>query len=251
MGAVRRPLPRRAVQAPAPRPLRVLRSSRGRGACRRGRRLQAILRRGCTARPVRPPGRGGRRRRRWPRARRSARRAESPTVHEVDLDEALSRNELARAIMSTTTLDEVEALSREVCGFSEIDYERNKALWLKEQRPTKLDAESVLAQLDQSRVQVPARARLAPGARPLCAFAPGSTPGAAASREWRAWGASIPSTIAPGRAEQTRPLASRSFVQWRAPPGRQEPRPLHSVWADGRRDGSWRGWWWRQSGNEP
>ncbi|MET9099415.1 DUF1152 domain-containing protein [Streptomyces antibioticus] len=74
---------------------------------------------------------------------------ESPTVHEVDLDEALSRNELARAIMSTATLDEVEALSREVCGFSEIDYERNKALWLKEQRPTKLDADSVLAQLDQ------------------------------------------------------------------------------------------------------
>ncbi|KAB1139315.1 DUF1152 domain-containing protein [Streptomyces luteolifulvus] len=74
---------------------------------------------------------------------------ESPTVHEVDLDEALSRNELARAIMSTTTLDEVEALSREVCGFSEIDYERNKALWLKEQQPTKLDADSVLAQLDQ------------------------------------------------------------------------------------------------------
>ncbi|MCX4408336.1 DUF1152 domain-containing protein [Streptomyces sp. NBC_01764] len=72
---------------------------------------------------------------------------ESPTVHEVDLDEALSRNELARAIMSTTTLDEVEALSREVCGFSEIDYERNKVLWLKEQRPTNLNAESVLAQL--------------------------------------------------------------------------------------------------------
>ncbi|MFE0731783.1 DUF1152 domain-containing protein [Streptomyces antibioticus] len=74
---------------------------------------------------------------------------ESPTVHEVDLDEALSRNELARAIMSTATLDEVEALSREICGFSEIDYERNKALWLKDQRPTKLDANSVLAQLDQ------------------------------------------------------------------------------------------------------
>ncbi|MFI1050608.1 DUF1152 domain-containing protein [Streptomyces griseoruber] len=74
---------------------------------------------------------------------------ESPTVHEVDLDDALSRNELARAVMSTATLDEVEALSREVCGFSEIDYERNKALWLKEQPPTKIDADSVLAQLDQ------------------------------------------------------------------------------------------------------
>ncbi|MGW3957619.1 DUF1152 domain-containing protein [Streptomyces sp. NPDC004752] len=72
---------------------------------------------------------------------------ESPKVHEVDLDEALSRNELARAVMSTTAMDQVEALSREVCGFSEIDYERNKALWLQEQRPSKFDAGSVLPQL--------------------------------------------------------------------------------------------------------
>jgi hypothetical protein len=55
--------------------------------------------------------------------------------------------------------------------------------------------------------------------------------------------APIPSAIDPGGAEQTRPLAFRSFVQWRAPPGRQEPRPLHSVWADGRRDGSQGKWW--------
>jgi len=34
-------------------------------------------------------------------------------------------------------------------------------------------------------------------------------------------------------------MASRSFVQWRAPPGRHEPRLLHSVWVDGGRDGSW------------
>lgn len=78
---------------------------------------------------------------------------ESPTVHAVDLDEALSRNELARAIMSTTTLDQVEALSREVCGFSEIDYERNKALWLKNQRPAKLEAESALLRLAQFEVK--------------------------------------------------------------------------------------------------
>ncbi|MBZ9644932.1 DUF1152 domain-containing protein [Streptomyces sp. PSKA30] len=82
---------------------------------------------------------------------------EGPTVHEVDLDEALSRNQLARAIMTTATLDEVEALSREVCGFSEIDYERNKALWLKEQRPAKLDAESVLSQLDQFEAEARSR----------------------------------------------------------------------------------------------
>ena len=51
-------------------------------------------------------------------------------------------------------------------------------------------------------------------------------------------GAPIPPAIDPGRAEQTRPMASRSFVQWRAPPGRHGPRPLHGVWVDGRRDGS-------------
>jgi hypothetical protein len=38
-------------------------------------------------------------------------------------------------------------------------------------------------------------------------------------------------------------MASRSFVQWRAPPGRHEPRPLHGVWVDGVRDGSWGEWW--------
>ncbi|NEA68494.1 DUF1152 domain-containing protein [Streptomyces sp. SID12488] len=82
---------------------------------------------------------------------------ESPTVHKVDLDEALSRNELARAIMSTTTLDQVEALSREICGFSEIDYERNKALRLKDQRPAKLDAESALLQLAQFEAEARSR----------------------------------------------------------------------------------------------
>ncbi|MEU1512948.1 DUF1152 domain-containing protein [Streptomyces sp. NPDC005811] len=82
---------------------------------------------------------------------------ESPTVHEVDLDEALIRNELARAVMSTTTLDQVEALSREVCGFSEIDYERNKALWLKEQQPAQLDAQSVLPQLTQFEAETRSR----------------------------------------------------------------------------------------------
>lgn len=36
---------------------------------------------------------------------------------------------------------------------------------------------------------------------------------------WRAsWVAPIPTTFDPGRAEQSRPRASRSFVQWRAPP---------------------------------
>ncbi len=74
---------------------------------------------------------------------------EGPTVHQVDLDEALSRNQLARAVLTTESLDEVEAHSREICGYSEIDYERNKAVWLKDQAESELDAESVLSQLGE------------------------------------------------------------------------------------------------------
>ncbi|MFB9736856.1 MULTISPECIES: DUF1152 domain-containing protein [Streptomyces] len=82
---------------------------------------------------------------------------EGPTVHEVDLDDALSRNSLARAVMTTATLDEAEAHSREICGFSEIDYERNKATWLTEQPPTKLDPNDVLSRLDQFHSEARAR----------------------------------------------------------------------------------------------
>ncbi|MEW2287076.1 DUF1152 domain-containing protein [Streptomyces sp. NPDC047841] len=82
---------------------------------------------------------------------------EGPTVHEVDLDEAISRNTLARAIMTTATLDEAEAYSREICGFSEIDYERNKAAWLTDQPPTKLDPDDVLSRLDQFQREAQAR----------------------------------------------------------------------------------------------
>ncbi len=57
-----------------------------------------------------------------------------------------------------------------------------------------------------------------------------------------------PDTVDPGRAEQTRPMASRSFVQWRAPPGRHEPGPLHGVWVDGGRDGSRGGLWFSGRG---
>ncbi|MGW7663888.1 DUF1152 domain-containing protein [Streptomyces sp. NPDC054756] len=82
---------------------------------------------------------------------------EGPTVHEVDLDDAVSRNSLARAIMTTATLDEAEAYSREICGFSEIDYERNKAVWLKDQPPVPFTPEAVFSQL--GRFQADARAR--------------------------------------------------------------------------------------------
>lgn len=74
---------------------------------------------------------------------------EGPTVHEADLDETLSRNALARAILATETLSEAEQYSREICGYSEIDYERNKASWLGSQPEQKLDPETVLSQLDQ------------------------------------------------------------------------------------------------------
>ncbi|MEV0120627.1 DUF1152 domain-containing protein [Streptomyces sp. NPDC050703] len=73
----------------------------------------------------------------------------SPRLHEVDPHEALSRNALARALMATTTMGEAEARSREVCGFSEIDYERDKATRTQEQPPVALDAEAVLRRLDQ------------------------------------------------------------------------------------------------------
>ncbi|MGW2490058.1 DUF1152 domain-containing protein [Streptomyces sp. NPDC001606] len=82
---------------------------------------------------------------------------EGPRVHEADMDEALSRNQLARAIMATKDLDQVEALSREICGYSEIDYERNKAAWLSEQPPVKLDSTAVLAQLDHFEAEARSR----------------------------------------------------------------------------------------------
>ncbi|MGY5132575.1 DUF1152 domain-containing protein [Streptomyces nigrescens] len=74
---------------------------------------------------------------------------EGPTVHEADLDEALNRNQLARAILATENLHQVEQHSREICGFSEIDYERNKASWLGNQPAQRLDPEAVLHQLDE------------------------------------------------------------------------------------------------------
>ncbi|MEV6960978.1 DUF1152 domain-containing protein [Streptomyces sp. NPDC051207] len=72
---------------------------------------------------------------------------EGPMVYEADLDDAMSRSSLARAIMTTATLDEAEAHSREICGFSEIDYERSKAAWLKAQPSVTLDADRVLSRL--------------------------------------------------------------------------------------------------------
>ncbi|MBA2807438.1 DUF1152 domain-containing protein [Streptomyces sp. KM273126] len=82
---------------------------------------------------------------------------EGPTVHEVDLDEALSRNHLARAVLTTETLSQIEAHSREICGYSEIDYERNKAAWLKDQPTTELAPQTVLPALDSFETEAAAR----------------------------------------------------------------------------------------------
>jgi hypothetical protein len=82
---------------------------------------------------------------------------ESPRLYEVGLDSALRHNTLARAIRATTTLSEIEAHSRAICGFSEIDYERDKAARLRNQPPRALDTEAVLRQL--ARFESEARAR--------------------------------------------------------------------------------------------
>ncbi|MFE9397157.1 DUF1152 domain-containing protein [Streptomyces flavidovirens] len=74
---------------------------------------------------------------------------EGPTIHEADLDEALNRNQLARAILATESLAEAEQHSREICGYSEIDYERNKATWLGSRPEQDLSPETTLRQLDR------------------------------------------------------------------------------------------------------
>ncbi|MFJ6816060.1 DUF1152 domain-containing protein [Streptomyces avermitilis] len=82
---------------------------------------------------------------------------EGPTLHEVDVDEAVGRNRLARAIMETESLDEVEAHSREIRGCSEIDHERDQATRLGERPSAKPAPEAVLAEL--GRFEAAARSR--------------------------------------------------------------------------------------------
>ncbi|MER5874108.1 DUF1152 domain-containing protein [Streptomyces sp. NPDC002044] len=48
-------------------------------------------------------------------------------VHRLTLDAALALSPLARALAGSTSLDDAEAASREVCGFSEIERERHRA----------------------------------------------------------------------------------------------------------------------------
>ncbi|MFG2529844.1 DUF1152 domain-containing protein [Streptomyces sp. NPDC048516] len=74
---------------------------------------------------------------------------DGPAVYEADLDEALNRNQLAGAILATENLHQVEQHSREICGFSEIDHERDKASRPGSQPAQKLGPEAVLHQLDE------------------------------------------------------------------------------------------------------
>ncbi|MGW1976091.1 DUF1152 domain-containing protein [Streptomyces sp. NPDC001889] len=72
---------------------------------------------------------------------------EGPTVHEVGLGTALERNRPARAIAATTTLAEAERLTRDICGFSEIDGEREKAARLGTRPARALDPAAALARV--------------------------------------------------------------------------------------------------------
>lgn len=82
---------------------------------------------------------------------------ESPTVHEADLGDALNRNSVARAVATTTTLAEAEARSRAICGFSEIDHEREKAARLTARPATVPSPAEVLSRL--ARFEAEARGR--------------------------------------------------------------------------------------------
>jgi hypothetical protein len=59
----------------------------------------------------------------------------SREVYVLSLDEAVTFNRLAAALPTTSGLDDAERISREVCGFSEIDYEREKAARPDSSRP--------------------------------------------------------------------------------------------------------------------
>ncbi|MGW4227488.1 DUF1152 domain-containing protein [Streptomyces bauhiniae] len=74
---------------------------------------------------------------------------DGPRVHEVDLGRAMIRNTLARAITGTRTLRAADAHSLRVCGFSEIDYERTKALRPAEGPMRRHVSEAVLSHLDK------------------------------------------------------------------------------------------------------
>ncbi|MEU0806051.1 DUF1152 domain-containing protein [Streptomyces sp. NPDC005970] len=82
---------------------------------------------------------------------------DGPTVHESDLGAAFESNRLASAVATTTSLAEAEQHSRDICGYSEIDYERDKATRLGTLPASAFDPDAVLRRID--RFQAEARAR--------------------------------------------------------------------------------------------
>ena len=62
----------------------------------------------------------------------------SPNVYRLDLADALAANQLASRLIATASLAEAEDITRSVCGFSEIDYERDKADRLGPRQPGRL-----------------------------------------------------------------------------------------------------------------
>lgn len=60
----------------------------------------------------------------------------SPDVYRLPLTRALALNAPAQAIQRTTSLDQAEEITRTLCGFSEIDYERAKAARIRLTTPT-------------------------------------------------------------------------------------------------------------------
>jgi hypothetical protein len=51
----------------------------------------------------------------------------SPNAYAIPIDDAIASNQLASALADSSSLTEAEDVCRDVCGFSEIDYERDKA----------------------------------------------------------------------------------------------------------------------------
>jgi hypothetical protein len=59
----------------------------------------------------------------------------SAQVHRLALARVLARSRVATALVGSSSLDEAEAITREVCGFCEIDIERRKAALLPTSAP--------------------------------------------------------------------------------------------------------------------
>jgi hypothetical protein len=66
----------------------------------------------------------------------------SPGVYRLSLADALAANKLAAQLADTASLTDAEDITRSVCGFSEIDYERAKASHLGSRQPGRITRET-------------------------------------------------------------------------------------------------------------